>query len=96
MLVNDISARTGFPFEYIRFEDVLHFCKSRKAAVLSGDCPERTTCTLCKFPAGKATPEEMIIPPNLVDAPVTRRTMADYWSTVDVMDQQVGRILPAS
>ncbi len=90
-----IKPEQVFPFEYIRFEDVASFLqnpgKQPFCLVIALSEPH---APYVQFPAGEGySPEEMIIPPNLVDTPVTRRTMADYWNTVDVMDQQVGRIL---
>ncbi|NLE79735.1 MAG: sulfatase [Rhodococcus sp.] len=38
-------------------------------------------------------PETLPLPPYVVDTPITRRAMANYWQDITTMDERVGRVV---
>ena len=89
-----IGPREQFPFEYVKREAIGRFLAdvgpSPFCLVFATNDPH--------LPWAKNTdyePKDFTVPPYLVDLPETRAAMADYYTDVTNMDQEVGQALDA-
>ena len=89
-----IGPRRQFPFEYMKRAEIGKFL---------ADVGERPFCLVFAtndphLPWAKNTsydPEQLTVPPYLLDLPETRAAMADYYTDVTNMDSEVGQALRA-
>ncbi|MFC1735188.1 sulfatase [Candidatus Hydrogenedentota bacterium] len=86
-----IGPATAFPFEYIGSQGIAPFLQNVGQApfclVIASSEPHGPHAT------GGYKPEEVEVPPYMVDTPMTRQALANYYTDIDTLDREVGECL---
>ena len=88
-----VKPKNQFPFEYIGLKPE----QIEKFMTLESDKP------FCLIVAshephgphkkGGYNPDQVLVPPNKVDTPQTRQQLANYYTDIDLLDEELGRVL---
>jgi N-sulfoglucosamine sulfohydrolase len=89
-----VSPRSAFPFEEVREWKTTEYLQAHA---------DEPFCYVycCKQPhrpypeSPRTKPEDVLIPPYLIDTPATRKALAGYYDLVEMMDAKLGRVLGA-
>lgn len=88
-----VGPEQEFPFEYVDFEAAGDFIRSAQdepfCLIVASKEPHTPHAT------GGYQPEDVALPPYLVDTPETRQRVADYCTDIDILDGQLGAVLKA-